>query len=128
MKFFILSFVLVAAVAGEVLLQAPAAIVRQTHDSSTDGSYSFSYETENGIFHAENGSPLVVDPSHPPVVTAQGQYQYTAPDGTPIAVSYVADHNGYQPQGAHIPQISPLIQRALEYIRAHPAPVETHTL
>ncbi|KZC11552.1 Endocuticle structural glycoprotein SgAbd-1, partial [Dufourea novaeangliae] len=122
----ILSFVLTAVVAGEVLIQTPPAIIKQSHDLSSDGSYSYSYQTENGIYQAENGTPVVVDPSNPPVVVSQGQYQYTAPDGTPIAVSYVADHNGFQPQGEHIPAVSPLIQRALEYIRAHPPQPETH--
>ncbi|XP_076652015.1 larval cuticle protein LCP-17 [Halictus rubicundus] len=123
MKFFILCFAMVAvAVADVVHLQPPAAILKQASDLSQDGTYSYEYETENGIHHTEHGSPVVVDPNHPPVVITQGQYQYTAPDGTPIAVSYVADHNGYQPQGDHIPPISPLIQRALEYIRTHPQP------
>lgn len=29
---------------------------------------------------------------------AQGSAQWTAPDGTPIQLSYVADENGFQPQ------------------------------
>ncbi|XP_076298826.1 larval cuticle protein LCP-17 [Lasioglossum baleicum] len=125
MKFFILCFAMVAVAVADVShLQQPTAILKQSNDISQDGSYSYAYETENGIYHAESGNPVVVDPTSPPVVVSQGQYQYTSPDGTPVAVSYIADHNGYQPQGAHIPPISPLIQKALEYIRAHPQPVE----
>nr|XP_033337518.1 larval cuticle protein LCP-17-like [Megalopta genalis] len=127
MKFVIVCFAMVAVAAGDVLnvVQHPTAILKQSQDLSSDGAYSYAYETENGIYRAESGSPVVVDPTSPPVVVSQGQYQYTAPDGTPIAVSYVADHNGYQPQGEHIPTVSPLIQRALEYIRAHPPKPET---
>lgn len=29
---------------------------------------------------------------------AQGSAQWTAPDGTPIQLTYVADENGFQPQ------------------------------
>lgn len=29
---------------------------------------------------------------------AQGQFSYTAPDGTRISLTYVADENGFQPQ------------------------------
>lgn len=49
--------------------------------------------------------------------------QYTSPEGIPIETSYVADENGYQPQGAHLPTPPPIpeaILRSLEYNAAHP--------
>jgi hypothetical protein len=107
--------------------QPPIAILRQAQDISPEGSYSYSYETENGIAAAESGEPRVVNEEGAAAVAAQGQFQYTAPDGTPIAVSYVADENGFQPQGAHLPVAQPIpeaIQRALDYIAAHPQPQE----
>lgn len=58
-----------------------------------------------------------------PAMEAQGSYQYVAPDGTPIAVQYVANENGFQPQGEHIPTAPPIpeaILRALDWIAAHP--------
>lgn len=58
-------------------------------------------------------------------VEAQGSFHYTAPDGTPIALQYVANENGFQPQGAHLPTPPPipeLIQRALDYIASQPKP------
>ncbi|CAK9834239.1 Larval cuticle protein LCP-17 [Anthophora retusa] len=114
------SLALLAVASADVVVQPPPAVVKQSQDIAPDGSYSFSYETENGIYHAESGSLGATDARSEPATIVQGQYQYQAPDGTPISVSYVADHNGFQPQGEHIPPISPLIQRALEYIRAHP--------
>lgn len=51
--------------------------------------------------------------------TIQGSYSYTAPDGTPITVTYVADEYGFRPEGAHLPTPPPIpeaIQRALAYI------------
>lgn len=110
------------AVASADVSELPAVIVKQSQDISPDGAYAYAYETDNGIYHAESGTPVVADARSAPVVITQGQYQYTAPDGTPISVKYIADQNGFQPQGDHIPAISPLIQRALEYIRAHPQP------
>lgn len=32
----------------------------------------------------------------------RGSYQYTAPDGSLISVSYIANENGFQPTGTHI--------------------------
>ena len=105
--------------------QQPVAILRQAQDISPEGSYSFSYETENGIQAAEAGAPQAVGPKGEIGITNQGQFQYTSPDGTPISLTYVADQNGFQPQGAHLPVAPPVpetIQRALAYIAAHPQP------
>ncbi|XP_024874380.1 endocuticle structural glycoprotein SgAbd-8-like isoform X2 [Temnothorax curvispinosus] len=107
------------------LQQQPVAILKYAQDSSPEGSYSYAYETENGIAASEQGSPQPVGPKGDPAVIAQGQYQYTAPDGTPIALQYTADENGFHPQGSHLPvapQVPELIQKAVAYVLAHPQP------
>ena len=80
------------------------------------------YETANGIAAQEQGG-LKQQGSAEPSIAAQGSFSYTSPEGQPISVSYVADENGFQPQGAHLPTpppIPPAILRALEWIAAHP--------
>lgn len=119
-----MSLAVVAVVAAQQH-QEPIAILRQAQDISPEGSYSYQYETENGIAVAESGSPQPVGPKGEAAVVSQGQYQYTAPDGTPIAISYVADENGFHASGAHLPVAPPVpaqIQRAVDYILAHPQP------
>lgn len=108
--------------------QQPIAILRQSGDVAPDGSYAYSYETQNGIVAGENGALGARNAEGEQAVVAQGQYQYTAPDGTPITVTYTADENGFRAQGAHLPvapAIPAQIQRALEYIAAHPAKPES---
>ncbi|XP_063918066.1 endocuticle structural glycoprotein ABD-4-like [Zophobas morio] len=98
------------------------AILRQEQSVEPDGSYKWAYETANGIAAQEQGG-LKQQGSAEPSIAAQGSFSYTSPEGQPISVSYVADENGFQPQGAHLPTpppIPPAILRALEWIAAHP--------
>ncbi|XP_071555382.1 endocuticle structural glycoprotein SgAbd-8-like [Temnothorax nylanderi] len=128
MKFLIVTLALVAVALAQhpqQLQQQPVAILKYAQDSSPEGSYSYAYETENGIAASEQGSPQPVGPKGEPAVVAQGQYQYTAPDGTPIALQYTADENGFHPQGSHLPvapEVPELIQKAVAYVLAHPQP------
>ncbi|XP_012535140.1 endocuticle structural glycoprotein SgAbd-8 [Monomorium pharaonis] len=135
MKFLIVSLALVAVAlaqhSGPTYKQPvqPVAILKQAHDFSPEGSYNYAYETENGIVAAEQGSPQPVGPKGDPAVISQGHFQYTAPDGTPIAVQYTADENGFHPQGAHLPvapHVPELIQKAVAYVLAHPQPENQH--
>ncbi|XP_055387469.1 endocuticle structural glycoprotein ABD-4-like [Condylostylus longicornis] len=97
-------------------------IIRQEQEVNFDGSYRYLYETGNGITAEEEGYQ-----KDPDTKTAQGSFSYTAPDGTPIRITYLADENGFQPAGEHLPTpppIPPAIQRALEYLATAPPYVE----
>ena len=51
--------------------------------------------------------------------TSRGSWSYNSPEGEKIALTFVADENGFQPQGAHLPvapEPSPAIKRALAII------------
>lgn len=81
----------------------------------------FSYDTENGISAKESGVPKPIEKETP--VVASGEFAYETPEGEKVQIQYVADENGYQPQGNVIPTppaIPPAIYRALEWIAAHP--------
>lgn len=74
-----------------------------------------SYETGNGIKLEGSGfTKKAVVPqfddagvrladTETDVLVQVGSYSYTAPDGQVITVKYIADENGFQPQGDHIP-------------------------
>ncbi|XP_075970552.1 endocuticle structural glycoprotein ABD-4-like [Anticarsia gemmatalis] len=102
-------------------------ILSQEFDQQPDGSYRYSYETQNGIKAEETGSlKKATKPESADVIIAQGGFSYTAPDGTVINLNYVADDdNGFQPQGDHLPTpppIPPAIQKALDYLATLPPP------
>ncbi|XP_059059955.1 larval cuticle protein LCP-22-like [Achroia grisella] len=97
-----------------------ASILRSESDISPDGSYNYVYETDNGIAAQAQGTPRNFG-GNPPVApdVAQGSFSWTSPEGQVVSITYVADENGYQPQGDAIPTPPPLppqIARALDYI------------
>lgn len=99
------------------------AIVRQSNDLSPEGSYTFNYETENGISAGETGHLQGLGPKGEYVMTVEGSYQYTSPDGTPIVTKYRAGPEGFIAEGAHLPVAPPIpeaILRSIAYNEAHP--------
>ncbi|XP_047469309.1 cuticle protein AMP1A-like isoform X2 [Penaeus chinensis] len=106
MKFVVLSL-LVAVACADRLYEAPAAraasdeiaILRDDRVIEDDGRYNFDMETANGIVMSESGSPVGDEGA----INSAGSFSYTAPDGTDIHLQYVADENGFQPQGDHLP-------------------------
>lgn len=82
-----------------------------------------SFETGNGIQAQEEGQLKNAGNEETEALEVQGSYQYTADDGTPIAVSYIANENGFQPQGEHLPTPPPIpaaIQKSLDFLAANP--------
>ncbi|CAH2237039.1 jg9531 [Pararge aegeria aegeria] len=104
----------------------PIPIIQQDQIINPDGSYKWNYETGNGISAEEAGYVKNLGIPDQEAQTAQGQYKYTAPDGQIIQLQYIADENGFQPQGAHLPTPPPIpadIQKALDHLATLPPQV-----
>ncbi|XP_068633708.1 cuticle protein CP14.6-like [Battus philenor] len=120
---------IVAVAAADSLVRSPEAdapILKQDADVFPD-KYQFSYETGNGISASESGVLKNVG-REDEALEVQGGNQYTGPDGVVYKIVYVANENGYQPQGAHLPvppppqEIPEYILRSIEYNRLHAKP------
>lgn len=115
-----------ATLAAQLTGREPIPILRQEAEVNFDGSYHMSYESGNGIVVQEQGHLKNAGQKDAEAEEVQGSFQYTAPDGTPITIQYIANENGFQPQGAHLPvaptppPIPAAILRALEWNAAHP--------
>ncbi|XP_071516113.1 cuticle protein AMP1A-like [Panulirus ornatus] len=75
------------------------AIVRDDRVHEEDGTYSVDVESEDGISLSESGSPAGPEGS----IVSAGEFSYTAPDGTPVHVTWVANEDGFQPQSDLLP-------------------------
>ena len=62
----------------------------------------FSFETSDGV-KAEARGLLKNVGSENESLAVQGAYSYVDDKGETVNVKYVADENGFQPQGAHLP-------------------------
>lgn len=105
----------------------PIAIIRQEQDTGNpDGSYFMRWESANGITFEEQGVQKNIGQKDKEAEEVRGSATWTAPDGQKINIGWLADENGATFQGSHLPtpppspEIPPAIQRALDWIAAHP--------
>ncbi|GJQ70337.1 hypothetical protein Trydic_g22771 [Trypoxylus dichotomus] len=92
-----------AVLAAPQQYEKDAVILRQDLDNIGIDQYNYAYETSNRISAQEQGQLQNVGTDHE-ALAVRGQYSYVGPDGVTYTVVYIADENGFQPQGAHIPR------------------------
>lgn len=61
-------------------------------------------ETSDGKVHQEEGK-LKSTGTDQEAIVVRGSFSYVGDDGQTYAVSYLADENGFQPEGAHLPHL-----------------------
>ncbi|EDX16200.1 GD14953 [Drosophila simulans] len=64
--------------------------------------FDYNYETSDGQAASAKGELRYPNTDHESLAV-QGSYRFVADDGQTYEVKYVADENGFQPQGAHLP-------------------------
>ncbi|KAH8274302.1 hypothetical protein KR026_007796, partial [Drosophila bipectinata] len=100
MKFAIVLFALFA-----VAIAAPSQDVEVLkYDSDNIGvdGYSWALETSDGTSKQEAGH-LINTGTEKEAIAVKGSFSFVADDGQTYTVNYIADENGFQPQGAHLP-------------------------
>ncbi|XP_015513662.1 endocuticle structural glycoprotein SgAbd-4 [Neodiprion pinetum] len=97
-------------------------ILQWNKQQDVDGTYKTNYETGNNIIAEESGYIKTLQGSDGesfPSLVQEGQYSYQAPDGTVITTRYIANENGFQVSGDHLPTPPPVseeIQKGLDLI------------
>merc|ERR1711955_16356 len=86
----------------------PIAITKYGSEFNEFGKYSYNFEGANGIKMSEQGEQKRFGNEPEEVGTiARGSYSYEL-DGVTYTVNWVADENGFQPTGAHLPVAPPM--------------------
>ncbi|XP_034480616.1 larval cuticle protein 65Ag1-like [Drosophila innubila] len=100
MKFLIV-FVALFAVALAAPSDPTTTILKSISDVGPESHHTES-ETSDGSYFSENGHLKYQGTDHEAYVL-DGKYSFVAADGKTYEVTYIADENGFQPQGAHLP-------------------------
>lgn len=105
----------------------PVPIVGQSSDIQPDGSFKWDFESGDGTKQSQSGALKAGEKPDEPIAAVEGAVSWVDPEGNAHELKYIADENGFQPQGADVPvppEVPAQIARALEYIAAHPEPEE----
>ncbi|PSN39561.1 hypothetical protein C0J52_20617 [Blattella germanica] len=120
----ILVYSLIAAALAAPQGQEPVAIISQDSVVNPDGSFNYGYESADGTKVQQSGQlKQLPDDKEGNGEAIQGSFSYLGTDGVTYQINYIADENGFVPQGDHLPVAPPVpeaIARALEYNAAHP--------
>ena len=108
------------AVAARPQAQEEVRIVNSENENDGAGNFKWLSETSDGTRIEQSG--YIKNPGAPQdetIQVIQGAYSHYSPEGELYQVQYVADENGFVPQGSHLPTPPPIpeaIQKSLDII------------
>ncbi|EDV41244.1 uncharacterized protein Dana_GF10922 [Drosophila ananassae] len=95
---FLIAFVALFALA----LAAPDAYIENLESDVGPENFNYAYKTSDGQ-QGEASGVLNYPGSDHESLAVKGSYSFVGDDGVTYTVNYIADENGFQPQGAHLP-------------------------
>ncbi|KAM7356048.1 larval cuticle protein 65Ag1-like [Cochliomyia hominivorax] len=102
-----MKLIIVFAALFAVALAAPRpeeATILKSESEVGPESFQYAYATSDGV-EAEAQGQLKNVGSEDEAIVVKGSFSFVADDGQTYTVNYVADENGFQPQGAHLPVV-----------------------
>lgn len=78
-------------------------ILSQGEEKNADGSYTYYFEDGNGSTRREDAF-VKNGGTEEEALVVRGSYSYIDANGQEVVVEYIADENGFQPQGSIIPK------------------------
>lgn len=99
----VVGFLVLAAVCGNARPQNDVETLEYESDNIGIGGYKFSYKLSDGTTRTEE-AVLNNAGTENESLSVRGSISWVAPDGQTYTINFVADENGFQPEGAHIPK------------------------
>ncbi|XP_055311110.1 larval cuticle protein 65Ag1-like [Sitodiplosis mosellana] len=103
-----ITFALFVAIVGVAIAFPQGPVITRSEIRDDFGQFGLSYSSE-GQAVAQRGAlkPIQTPNGLENVLVQQGSYAYYGPDGKLYMVNWVADENGFQPVGDHLPVAPP---------------------
>ncbi|XP_055373343.1 flexible cuticle protein 12-like [Condylostylus longicornis] len=104
-----MKFVIVFAALFAVAVAVPiddsrnAQILRYDNNNIGVDGYNFAFETSDGTSRQEQAELRNIG-TEQEAIAVRGSYSWVADDGQTYTLNYIADENGFQPEGAHLPR------------------------
>ncbi|XP_017102556.2 larval cuticle protein 65Ag1-like [Drosophila bipectinata] len=95
---FLIAFVALFALA----LAAPEAYIEKLESEVLPEGFNYDFKTSDGQQGQATGVLNYPGSDHESLAV-KGSYSFVGDDGVTYTVNYIADENGFQPQGAHLP-------------------------
>ncbi|XP_075161485.1 larval cuticle protein 65Ag1-like [Haematobia irritans] len=97
-----MKFVIVFAALFAVALAAEDVQILKSNSDVGPESFKYDYATSDGTESQAEGHVINVG-TEEEGIAIKGSYSFVGDDGQTYTVNYVADENGFQPTGAHLP-------------------------
>ncbi|KAH8406831.1 hypothetical protein KR222_005513, partial [Zaprionus bogoriensis] len=98
----VVGFLVLAAACCSARPQSDVETLEYESDNIGIGGYKFSYKLSDGTTRTEE-AVLNNAGTENESLSVRGSISWVAPDGQTYTINFVADENGFQPEGAHIP-------------------------
>ena len=80
-------------------------VKERLHDNIGLDSYQYNYQLSDGQQKEESAQLQVIDPKNAALVV-RGSFSWVDPaTNQQYTINYIADENGFRPEGAHIPTV-----------------------
>ncbi|XP_064543333.1 endocuticle structural protein SgAbd-6 [Drosophila montana] len=99
----VVGLLLLAAACCTARPQGDVEVVEYESDNIGIGGYKFSYKLSDGTTRTEEAVVNNAGTENESL-SVRGSVSWVAPDGQTYTINFVADENGFQPEGAHIPK------------------------
>lgn len=99
---YVLAFLVAGALAAPVD-DSQTVVLHSESDVRPDG-FDFEYKTSDGVSRKEHGELKDIGAEYP-ALNVRGSVTWTAGDGQEYTLNYIADQNGFQPEGKHLPVV-----------------------